>query len=69
VARYANESFTLSIRESGFGKETPSKTRELRKTLDAGLQTLQKLRQPSSKAGGNEVGRTELSTAEANPGG
>ena len=38
-----------SIRESGLGEEALKQTRELRKTLEDGLKSLQKLWQPSSK--------------------
>ncbi len=47
--RNANESFMQSIRESGLGEEALKQTRELRKTLEDGLKSLQKLWQPSSK--------------------
>lgn len=47
--RNANESFIQSIRESGLGEEALKQTRELRKTLEDGLKSLQKLWQPSSK--------------------
>jgi hypothetical protein len=49
--RDANESFMQSIRDSGLGEEALKQTRELRKTLEDGLNSLQKLWQPSSKSG------------------
>ena len=49
--RNANESFMQSIQESGLGGEALKQTSELRKTLEDGLKTLQKLWQPSSKSG------------------
>jgi hypothetical protein len=39
-----------SIRDSGLGEEALKQTRELRKTLEGGLKSLQKLWQPSSKS-------------------
>jgi len=49
--RNANESFMQSIRDSGLGEEALKQTRELRKTLEGGLKSLQKLWQPPSKSG------------------
>ncbi len=49
--RNANETFMQSIRDSGLGEEALKQTRELRKTLEDGLNSLQKLWQPSSKSG------------------
>jgi hypothetical protein len=40
-----------SIRDSGLGEEALKQTRELRKTLEGGLKSLQKLWQPPSKSG------------------
>jgi hypothetical protein len=47
--RTANESFMKSIRESGLGEEAVKQTKELRKTFEESLKSLQKLWQPSSK--------------------